>query len=184
VSQTVEESGEGSQAETPQGVAAEALPDATPEAAALPEAEPFSAPQASPAPAPRMEPTRQERREQIRKTRVVVRRVGPISVVKLSLIFYFCLMLIVFGGLLILYGIMLATGAIDKTAEVIGNLGFAPASGTFEINGSWLFTRIFVIGCGMVVVAAIINLFVAFLYNLLADVLGGLEVTLAEKRTR
>jgi hypothetical protein len=182
VSQTVEESGEGAQVETPPGIGAEALPDASPEADALPEAEPFATPQ--PAPAPRMEPTRHERREQIRKTRVVVRRVGPISVLKLSLIFYFCLMLIVFGGLLILYGIMLATGAIDKTAEVIGNLGFAPASGTFEINGSWLFTRIFVIGCGMVVVAAIINLFVAFLYNLLADVLGGLEVTLAEKKSR
>jgi hypothetical protein len=90
----------------------------------------------------------------------------------------------VFGGLLILYGIMSATGAIDKTAEVIGNLGFATAQGTFEINGSWLFTRMFVAGCGMVVVAAIINLLVAFLYNLLADVLGGLEVTLAEKRIR
>jgi hypothetical protein len=36
----------------------------------------------------------------------------------------------------------------------------------------------------MVVVAAIINLLVSFLYNLLADVIGGLEITLAEKRIR
>ena len=118
----------------------------------------------------------------MRKTRVVVRRVGPISVLKLSAIFYFCLMLIVYGGLLILYGIMSATGAMDKAAEFIGNIGFEDKAGTFEINGNWLFTRLFIIGCGMVVAAAIINLLVAFLYNLLSDVLGGLEVTLSEKR--
>ena len=161
---------------------AEAVPGPLPDAGPLPGVDPFTPAESRPPPA--SGPSRRERRQQVRKTRVVVRRVGPISVLKLSLIFYFCLMLIVFGGLLILYGIMSATGAVDKTAEVIGNLGFATAQGTFEINGSWLFTRMFVAGCGMVVVAAIINLLVAFLYNLLADVLGGLEVTLAEKRIR
>jgi hypothetical protein len=34
----------------------------------------------------------------------------------------------------------------------------------------------------MVVVAAILNLIVTFLYNLISDVVGGLEVTLSEKR--
>jgi hypothetical protein len=184
VSQIVEESGEGSQPQSGSAPSphAEAVPGPLPDTGPLPGADPF--PPAQPRSRPPSGPTRRERRQQVRKTRVVVRRVGPISVLKLSLIFYFCLMLIVFGGLLILYGIMSATGAIDKTAEVIGKLGFANAQGTFEINGSWLFTRMFVGGCGMVVVAAIINLLVAFLYNLLADVLGGLEVTLAEKRIR
>lgn len=158
------------------------MPGPLPDAGPLPGIDPF-APTESRPPSPSGS-SRRERRQQVRKTRVVVRRVGPISVLKLSLIFYFCLMLIVFGGLLILYGIMSATGAIDKTAEVIGTLGFGNAQGAFEINGSWLFTRLFIAGCGMVVAAAIINLLVAFLYNLLADVVGGLEVTLAEKRTR
>jgi hypothetical protein len=34
----------------------------------------------------------------------------------------------------------------------------------------------------MVVLWSLINLFVAFLYNLLADIVGGVEVTLSERR--
>jgi hypothetical protein len=36
----------------------------------------------------------------------------------------------------------------------------------------------------MVVVASLINVIAAFLYNLISDMIGGLEVTLAEKRFR
>ena len=140
-------------------------------------------------PEPGLEPSpplsRRERRKQVRKTRVVVRRVGPISVLKLSLIFYFCLMLIVFGGLLILYGIMSATDVMKNLADVIAGFGLTDAEkGEFVINGEWLFTRIFIAGFGMVVAGALINLLVAFLYNMISDVVGGVEVTLAEKRSR
>jgi hypothetical protein len=34
----------------------------------------------------------------------------------------------------------------------------------------------------MVVVWSLINLMVAFLYNLISDVVGGVEITLAEKK--
>jgi hypothetical protein len=38
------------------------------------------------------------------------------------------------------------------------------------------------IGFAMVVLWTLINLFVAFLYNLLSDLIGGVEVTLSERR--
>ncbi len=120
---------------------------------------------------------------QARRTRVAVRRVGPLSVLKFSLIFYFCVMLIFYLGLLFLFGIMSGLGIMDKLGEVIGKLGFAgPGQATFRINGRWVFTRLFVVGSGMVVIWSLINLFVAFLYNLISDVVGGVEITLAEKR--
>ena len=34
----------------------------------------------------------------------------------------------------------------------------------------------------MVVVWSLINVFVAFLYNLISDLVGGIEITLAERR--
>ena len=38
------------------------------------------------------------------------------------------------------------------------------------------------IGLAMVVIWSLINVFVAFLYNLLSDIVGGVEVTLSERR--
>jgi hypothetical protein len=127
------------------------------------------------------EAARRERRAQARRTRVVVRHVGPLSVLKLSLIFYFCVWLIVFFGLMIAFGIASSLGVVDKTAQFWGKL-FSDAGANFTINGNWIFTRLFLIGSGMVVVAALLNLIVTFLYNLISDVVGGLEVTLSEKR--
>ena len=38
------------------------------------------------------------------------------------------------------------------------------------------------IALGMVVLWTLINVFVALLYNLISDVVGGIEVTLSERR--
>ncbi|MBI3647154.1 MAG: DUF3566 domain-containing protein [Actinobacteria bacterium] len=127
------------------------------------------------------EPSRRERRAQVRRTRVTVRRVGPISVLKLSLIFYFCLWLSVFLGLVLAFGFASGLGVVDKAAQFWGKL-FSDAGASFQINGRWIFSRLFVIGSVMVVVASVFTVVVAFLYNLICDMVGGLEITLSEKR--
>jgi hypothetical protein len=153
--------------------AAQAVAEAPPE--------PFAPPLLPPARTMSEATSRRERREQVRRTRVVVRHVGPISVLKLSLIFYFCVWLIVFFGLMIAFGIASSLGVVDKTAQFWGKL-FSDAGANFKISGEWIFDRLFLVGSLMVVVAAILNLIVTFLYNLISDVVGGLEVTLSEKR--
>jgi len=121
----------------------------------------------------------------VRKARVVLRRVGPLSVLRLSLIFYTCVMLIGFFGLLILYGLMVAAGVTKNLADLIAGLGLTDAAkGHFTIDGTWLFTRILAAGCLLVVLASLVNVVAALLYNLISDLVGGLEVTLAEKRFR
>jgi hypothetical protein len=123
------------------------------------------------------------RRPASRRTRVVIRRVGPLSVLKFSLVFYFCVMLIFFLGLVFLYGIMSAIGVIDGIEDLIPGLGLSKAEkGAFRIDAGWLFTRVFVVGCAMVVVWSLINVVASLLYNLISDIVGGVEVTLAEKR--
>ncbi|MGE5459475.1 MAG: DUF3566 domain-containing protein [Solirubrobacterales bacterium] len=116
---------------------------------------------------------------QHRHARVVIRKVGPWSVFKMSLIFYVCVMLVILGAGVILYGMLGAIGALDSTQRLIRDL-FADQS--FVINGQWLFSRGLAIGLGMVVVWSLINVFIAFLYNLISDLVGGIEVTLAERR--
>lgn len=127
------------------------------------------------------------------KTRVVVRKVGPLSVLKLSLIFYACVALVILLALVMLYGIVSAAGVIDSFASLAGGVGLGNCRDervrgeiqemcTFAVNGGWLFARAALIAGGLVVVWSVINVFVAFLYNLISDVVGGLELTLSDKR--
>jgi len=110
---------------------------------------------------------------------VVIRKVAPWSVFRMSVIFYLCVMLVLLGAGMILYGMLGAIGALDSTTRLIRDLF---ADQTFVINGRWLFTRGLGIGLLMVVVWSLINVFIVFLYNLISDLVGGVEVTLAERR--
>jgi len=145
--------------------------------------EPASPAAAATVPAPEVaaaippEITRAPRRR-ARQTRVVLRKVGPWSVFKFSLLFYLCVMTVILLALAMLYGILGAVGALEHVTEFARNL-FADKS--FSINGGWIFARLTVLGLAMVLIWSLINLFIAFLYNLISDVIGGIEVTLAER---
>jgi hypothetical protein len=124
-------------------------------------------------------PKTRSRKAQRRHARVVIRKVGPWSVFKLSVIFYLCVMFVLLGAGVILYGMIGAIGALDSTTRLIRDLFADP---DFVINGRWLFSRGLTIGLVMVVVWSLINVFIAFLYNLISDLVGGVEITLAERR--
>jgi hypothetical protein len=130
--------------------------------------------------APRKQPkVRRFARPRSRQARVMIRKVGPWSVLKLSILFYLCVMVVVMGALVILYGVLDAIGALDSVTRLIRDL-FADQD--FEIHGDWLFSRGLLIGIAMVILWSLINVFVAFLYNLISDIVGGIEVTLSERR--
>jgi Transmembrane domain of unknown function (DUF3566) len=116
-----------------------------------------------------------------RRTQVVVRKVGPLSVLKFSLLFYLCVMLIVYFALMIIYWLLSAVGAIDSAGRVFatGNAGETQA---VKVRFGSVFGWLLLIGLGNVVIWSLVNVFVAFLYNLISDVVGGIEVTLAQKR--
>lgn len=118
-------------------------------------------------------------RKRPRQTRVVLRKVGPWSVFKFSLLFYLCVMTVILLALIMLYGMLGAVGALEHVTEFVRHLW--PADKSFSINGGWIFARLTVLGLFMVVIWSLINVFIAFLYNLIAEVIGGIEVTLAER---
>jgi transmembrane protein DUF3566 len=120
-----------------------------------------------------------------RRTRVVVRKVGPLSVLKFSLLFYLCVMLIVYFALMIIYWLLSAVGAIDSAGRLLGYVfatGNAGETQAVEIKFGSVFGWLLLIGLGNVIIWSLVNVFVAFLYNLISDVVGGVEVTLAQKR--
>jgi hypothetical protein len=141
-------------------------------------APPEPAPAEAPVPAERGR-SRRSSSARSRQAKVVLRKVGPWSVLKISFLFYLCVMVVILGAMMILYAILGAMGALDSLTRLIRDL-FADQS--FEINGGWLFSRGLSIGLALVVLWTLINVFIVFLYNLLSDVVGGIEVTLSERR--
>jgi hypothetical protein len=113
-----------------------------------------------------------------RRTRVVVKRVGPWSVFRFSLLFYFCVLLIVWFSLIILYNFLGLIGVLDSITNFFQDIW----DKSFELHGFWIFSRLFAVGLVMVVFGSVVNLCLAFLYNLISDFVGGIELTLQEHR--
>lgn len=121
-----------------------------------------------------------------RRTKVTVRRVGVGSVLKFSLIFYLCVMLVMWLALLIIFFVLQAGGVIETLSERLGELagrqegtkGYQPVA----IDGVTVFTVLFFLGLGWTVVMSGINMFIAVIYNLISDMVGGVDITLAEHR--
>ena len=127
-------------------------------------------------------PSPEPRRGGVRRIRVVIRRVSPWSVLKFSLLFYFCLMLVIVIGLAILYLFVDALGVVESIEELVEGLGFGDPDAGFQVDGGFLFRTVFLIGLLSVVLWSALTLFVAFLYNLISDLIGGIEVSLQERR--
>ena len=121
-----------------------------------------------------------------RRTRVTVRRFGLLSVFKFALIFSVCLMVVVWLALMLIFFALQAAGVTDTISYWIGCVINAP-EGTKRcvatgIDGVRLFTTLFGAGLVMAAASAILWTFMALIYNLIADIVGGVEVVLAEKR--
>ena len=124
----------------------------------------------------------EDTRASARQTRVVIRRIQPWSVFKFSLLFYFCLMLVFLFALLILYWVLSLIGVMDTLSHLLQTSGFGSPKTGFKFHSYWIFSRMFLIGVAGVFVWSLVNLFVTLLYNLVSDVVGGIQVTLSDRR--
>jgi hypothetical protein len=121
-------------------------------------------PRRRPAPAP------------VRTSRVVISRIDPWSVLKVSVLFYLSLCIV-----LLTAGVLLWAGA--ASIGVIGNFeGFMDSIGftDFELQPAVMLRGAALGGMVLVVAGTFATVLMAALYNLIHDVVGGLRVTLAE----
>lgn len=107
------------------------------------------------------------------RRRTVVRRVDPWSVFRLSLVLYFCLLVVVTLGLVIFWLVLSRMGPMRSMLESIEQLGI-------PIDPGLVLTVLVPVGILNVVVWSAANLFFCVLYNLVADLVGGLRVTLSD----
>lgn len=112
----------------------------------------------------------------LRRGRLAIRKISPLATLKFSLVFYFCMLLIMLLGTAILFATLKAFGVIGNIEKLLRDLEF-----DVTIAGGVIFRWMFLLGLVGAVVASAITVFMAFLYNLIADVVGGIEILVTER---
>ncbi|MFN2526360.1 MAG: DUF3566 domain-containing protein [Actinomycetota bacterium] len=122
--------------------------------------------------------TSPRQRAPIRRVRRTVRHIDPFSMLKLSLFFYACFLVLWLVFVAIVYFVVESMGVFETIEEIGRNFVLWE-----NVNISlWLVEKwAFLIGLTLAVIGALVNAFLAFLYNVGADFVGGLELTFSER---
>ena len=115
-----------------------------------------------------------------RRVRRVVSKVDSLSVLRFSVLLYLSLYLVVVVAALVLWAVATVVGAIDNVESFIKGL-FALES--FSFDALALLRGITVGGLLLVLIGSGLNVLVSVLYNLISDVVGGVEVVVTEDDT-
>jgi hypothetical protein len=112
-----------------------------------------------------------------RRYRQTVRTVDIWSVLKISLCFYLCALIVILCTGMILWWIASAVGAVHNVENFVGQL----LSDKHFHFLSWEVLRgATIVGLVLVCVLVVITVLAAAFYNLFSELIGGLEVTVVE----
>ncbi len=121
-----------------------------------------------------------------RRARLQLRHIDTWSALKISLVLSIAMFFIWMVAVGILYGVLSAVGVFDTLNDLFGQLGTASGGEGGEGGGNIItpgivFGGAAVIGAINIVLMTALCTVAAFIYNMCADLVGGLEVTLAER---
>ena len=111
-----------------------------------------------------------------RTTGVVLRRVAPGSVLKVSALFSLSLGLVLLVAGVLLWSAAHSVGLIGNLESFMGDIGFTD----FRLEGDQVMKAWLIVGGVLVVGGTFAGVLMAMLYNLLADVFGGVRLLLQE----
>jgi hypothetical protein len=117
-----------------------------------------------------------------RRARLRLTRVSPLTVTRLAFAFSLCLFLVIMVAVAVLWFVLNSVGVFNSVTDAAGTL----TSGESHSVSSWLsFGRAMqislLVGAINVVLLTLLATLGAMLYNLCADMIGGIEVTLSDR---
>lgn len=121
-------------------------------------------------------------RKKGRRARLTVKRIDPWTTLKFSFVYGLAGMVVLLVAVIVLYGVVDAMGVISSLRKFLTDVGSSNSGGLAD----WLgFGRVMlvtvVVGLVNVVLFTAFATLTAFIYNVCTDIVGGVEVTLAER---
>ena len=120
-----------------------------------------------------------------RRARLAVKRIDPWSVMKFSFAVSLVLFLVVIVATSVLYLALNAMGVFDSINSSLGDLvnssGGTQSASAFKITAGGVIGTSALIGAVNVILFTALATLGSFIYNVCADLVGGIELTLAEK---
>ncbi len=113
---------------------------------------------------------------QVRRVRRIIRKIDPWTVLKASLVFNTISGLTFILGMWVMWSIAVQRGIPDGIADIFESLTL-----TITPDGELYFRALLLLTIIMVVVATAAMTLGAVLYNLISDLVGGVEVTVLEE---
>lgn len=140
---------------------------------------------AQPAPTGKGDAQAQARRpEKGRRAHLTVSRVEPWSAMKFSFVTSLVCFIVLFVAVAILYGVLSLMGVFDALSATVGDLTTSGDSGGVDVSGWFAASRVLgytaLVGAINVILISALATVGAVIYNQVADLVGGVEVTLSE----
>lgn len=118
----------------------------------------------------------------VRRVRRIIRKIDPWTALKVSLVFYLVLALAIVLSLIILWAIVESVGIPDRLDGFLNRLGLFEQTSFIPTDDTLLRLAVFA-GIAWTVVMTAFTTLAAVMYNLVTDVVGGLEITVLEEST-
>ncbi|MEO8364359.1 MAG: DUF3566 domain-containing protein [Ilumatobacteraceae bacterium] len=117
------------------------------------------------------------RQPRVRRVTRVIRDIDPWSVFKVGLVFHLVLYLVVLVASVLLWSVASATGTVDNIERFMESFGWE----SFSFDGWQLFRSLMVLGLMAAVLLTGLWVLVVTIFNLIADLVGGVQVTVLEQ---
>lgn len=116
-----------------------------------------------------------------RRSRLVIRRVDPWTILKFSGLLYFSMYFVLVVAGIVLWLAATASGVRGNIESFIGEL---IASDNFQFKSGQVLRASVFGGAILVVVGSLANVLMAVLFNLISDIAGGIGISVEERQPR